>query len=296
MAVWWLTLFGTGVFAASPLCADWKPVDTGVKCEPAQTCCPPGPTPGTCESFNVTSNSFISQEHYEFAANDKFSVELIVATGSCGAVGLAREDGTTVTTVVTVGTYTAGGNNTALGNGWQKVTYTPKFFEGTVAKTNKDIFFTPGLDVGGTQVGPCINLLDHFNNNNTGCPCNGTWRQEPFVNASYSPGTRKIVKSMCMENGNTTCPENFFFNMGLRYGNFRVTNNSGNATRTLEITRPSFDNTTGWNDSRIYAVFIANFTCPTTISQDTPAPTMHSGSAIFMSSAVVVGLLLVFNL
>jgi hypothetical protein len=265
-----------------------------VKCEAAQTCCPPGPTPGTCESFNVTSNSFISQEHYEFAANNKFSIELIVATGSCGVLGLARDDGTTVTTVVTVGSYTTEENNTALGDGWLKITYTPDFFEGTVAKTNKDIFFTPGQNVGGTQVGPCINLLDHFNNNNTGCPCNGTWIQAPFVNGSYSPGTRKIVKSMCMENGNTTCHENYFFNTGLRYGSVRVMNNSDNVTRTLEITRPSFDNTTGWNDSRIYAVFTANFTCPTTISQDTQAPTM-SGSGIFVPSVVAVSLCLLFS-
>jgi hypothetical protein len=286
-----LALFATSVFASDPLCASWRPVDTGVKCEPAQTCCPPGPTPGTCASYTVTSNSFISQEHYQFAANAKFSIELIIATGSCGAAGLTRDDGTTVTTVVTVGAYTAGENNTVLGNGWQKVIYAPEYFEGTISKTNKDIFFTPGQNVGGTQVGPCINLLDHFNSNDTGCPCNGTWTQNAFINASYSPATRTIMKSTCMENGNTTCPENFFFNMGLRYGSFRVTNNTNNATRTLEITRPSFDNETGWNDSRVYAVFSANWTCPTTLSQDTQAPTMAASTSIIsVPSAVAVAL------
>jgi len=150
--------------------------------------------------------------------------------------------------------------------------YTASIFRGTLAKTNKDHFYTAGVDVMGVQVGPCTDVQAYLNNATVGCPCNGTWNQSAFTLNMTSPATRIINKTLCVEaNGNSTCPENFFFNTNSRYGSYRVFNNSANTSRILEITRPSLNSTAGYQDNRTYANFTANFTCPATTQNNPPA-------------------------
>jgi hypothetical protein len=203
---------------------------------------------------------------------------------------VAIGDGTVTTVIITRGTYTPGGNNTNLGDDWKELTYQPEIFEVTLAKVNQPSFFTPGTRVAnGDQVGPCTELDDRFNNGSVGCPCGGNWTVTPFTNG-VSTATRTINKTSCMENGTSTCPENFWFSLAPRYGSFRVRNSTDNMARILEITRPLHNQSEGWNNSDVYANFTANHTCPARITGAAPTPG-ESPAFVLVPSAVVLGVL-----
>jgi len=280
----------------SELCGVWTPTVLGGKCSPAQSCCEPttSSTPEICNVPLVASiSTFITQEDYQFAFDGGYSVVFLFGTGSCP---LAATSGTLTTSVVTVGNYVKEGNNTMLGGGWQKLAYYAGTFEATLTKTNKAAFYTPGGTTStGTQAGPCTDLQALFNDPVKGCPCNSTWSVSAFatnVTGTYSSATRLINKTACMENGNSTCPEDFYFTTATRHGSYRVYNNSGNTGRILEITRPSLDNETGYNDSVVYASFTANFTCPQVVTQSAPttAPPTESDGRVVAPCVVFVAM------
>jgi len=277
--------------ATSDLCGVWTPAVLGGKCSPAQACCDPvvSTTPENCNSPLVASiNTFITQEDFQFAFDGGYSIVFLFGTGTCP---LSLASGTLTTSVVTVGSFVKGGNNTILGGDWKKLTYYAETFEATLTKTNKAAFYTPGgTTTTGEQAGPCTDLQNLFNDPVQGCPCNSTWSVSGFTNGTSS-ATRFINKTACVDNGNSTCPENFYFSTALRYGSYRVYNNTGNTGRILEISRPSLDNETGFNDSVVYASFSANFTCPQAVTQkNTTAPTSEPTA----SDGIVVAPCVVF--
>jgi hypothetical protein len=250
--------------------------------------------------LTASINTFITQEDFEFAVDGGYSIQLLVGTGNCP---LTLASGNLITSILTLGSYEKKGNNTVAGNGWEKLVYNAETFQGTITKTNKDVFYTPGgTTAGGTQAGPCTKLDTLFNNNATGCPCNGTWTVSPFVNGT-SPATRYINKTACVDNGTSTCPEGYFFRVSPRYGNFRVIYTSSVVngtvdTRILEVTRPLLENETGWNETEVYARFSANFSCPTQVSQDTStssptsSPTMTAvGEGYAQHPGILLGIL-----
>jgi hypothetical protein len=275
---------------ASDLCATWMPTNGGGKCVPGQSCCAQDASyPGNCTSpVTPLTSSFIAQEDYAFAFDGSYAVQFLIGTGNCP---LSTACSTLTTEVTTFGVYTAQGANNITGN-WTKLTYQPQTFEATITKTNKACFFTPGYDIGGGAVaGPCINLQTLFNDPDYGCPCNGSWSVAPYNGSGLSPASRTINKTACPAvNGSSSCPENYFFSTSARYGNYRVYNISNNTMRQLDITRPVFSQTAGWNDSIVYASFTANFTCPIAVTP-TPQP-VKSSAAVLSSSAVVAAAVL----
>jgi hypothetical protein len=230
----------------------------------------------------------ITQEDFQFAGDATYSIQFILGTGTCPQT---LSDGTVTAAIKTIGGYTEGSANTILGGDWKMLTYDAELFETTLTKSNKPSFFTPGQRIGTVQVGPCTDLQPYFSNATVGCPCNGTWNVSGFANG-VSSATRRINKTECYDQGNSTCPENFFFNTARRYGSFRVYNNSNNTMRILEITSPSTNMTEGYNNSVVHASFEANFTCPVTAS-DTDAPTpAPSGFGPLIPSAMLLCLAL----
>jgi hypothetical protein len=197
-------------------------------------------------------------------------------------------DGTVSVAFVTRGAYSVGGSSNVTGN-WTTITYQPQTFEVTLTKNNKPAFFTPGIRYAPTQeqIGPCTYLQEYFNDPVKGCPCNGTWTTGGFSNG-VSPATRTINKTACVNatNGNSTCPEDYYFSLRPRYGNFRVRNDTNNSMRILEITRPSYNSTDGYNDTVVYANFTANFTCPPrVVGTPTSAPTTAAAAILLPSAA-----------
>jgi hypothetical protein len=196
-----------------------------------------------------------------------------------------------IVVVDTEGGYITSGDNTDLGNDWQKIKYNPQRFITTVAKSNQESPFTGGVRVGSSSVtlGPCLDMDLYLNNKDVGCPCNGTWNVASIQSgATNSSSTRAINASSCPKvnstNGTmvTSCPESYFFNTAPKYGNFRITNSTDNRTRFLTITQPNFNETIGYNNSVAYANFTANFSCPATLNnQPTAAPTSAAGHVAF---------------
>jgi len=264
---------------AIDLCGNWMQLNSG-KCSTSNQCCGNQNTdtiPSCGCPPTLGGGSVVSQESYEFAGNNNYDATLMFATGN--SCPLTYQSGTVLFAVDTQGIYTAMGDNTVLGNGWQKVMYTPQRFIATITKNNPSQanFFTPGTMVSGTLVGPCVNMNVLLNDPNRGCLCNGSWVAGGIANgATTSPtATRVINVSSCPPVNATTssCPENFFFNRANRYGNARVSayTTGANATRLLEITQPNLNQTEGYNDSVVYANFTADYSCPSTLNGSSPA-------------------------
>jgi len=297
----------TAAAALTALCADWQQ-QTSNGCSLSTECCTsqiyPNSSVPQCDTNPPTvsgSTSVISQETYTVAGDGTYSVELLYATGG-GSCPLASNGGTVFFRHVTTGTYTVVGSNTDVGGNWTKVQYNPKSFVTSVVKANAAAPFTAGTFVQSLNLtlSPCMQLQDYLNNPAVGCPCNGTWMtgagNSRAINASACPMASNSTNSTNSTNGNSTmssCPENNFFNTAPKYGNVRVTNttdtscsggNNGNNTngggcRLLEVTRPVWNSSMGYNDTHIYATFIANQTCPSTLNSTTLAPTAHYNSA-----------------
>jgi hypothetical protein len=176
----------------------------------------------------------------------------------------------------TEGTFTNLGNNTNVGGGWEKVVYHPVTFYATITKggNGQETYFSEPL------IGPCLLMSDYLANEHYGCPCNGTWTSAAITSGTTSSATRVINATTCpmvnLTNGTrgSSCPENYFFRRADRYGSIRVTNvtNGTNGTRLLEITQPLLDNTSGWNNTLVYQSYTADFSCPSTINQNTTNP------------------------
>jgi len=95
----------------------------------------------------------------------------------------------------------------------------PDRFYLTLLKDNKQLYYTT------VDPGECMLPVSLWNDELLGCPCNGTWEANGVYNASSGrfDGGRVIRKSEC-ENG--TCPESFFFDDSVLYGNIRLINHT----------------------------------------------------------------------
>jgi len=221
--------------------------------------------------------SITTQEDYLFAQDGKFYVSVKIGTGGCP---LDYTKATVLFIVDAEGSYTNLGNNTNIGQGWEKVVYHPTTFYATITKggSGQPTYFTEDL------IGPCMLMSQYLSNEEYGCPCNGTWTAAPITSGTTSSATRVINDTTCpmvnLTNGTrgTSCPENRFFNRADRYGSVRVTNTS-NGTRFLEITQPLLDNTSGWNSTVVYQSYSADYSCPSTIKKNDTSPTPGSSSA-----------------
>jgi len=263
---------GTANFS---LCGNWAQLSSG-RCSLSNQCCGNQNTTTTIPTCDqpptLGTGSIISQETYQFAGDGSYDATLMIATGN--SCPLTYSSGTVLFIVDTQGTYASLGDNTNIGNGWQKVVYTPTRFITTIAKNNQPSFFTPGQLLGNNLVGPCLKMDFYLSDPNVGCPCNGTWNVGAVSNGTTSSATRVINVTSCpwVNSSNTSsCPESFFFNTANRYGNARITNQT-NTTRLLEITQPLLNQTLGYNGTVVYANFTADYSCPITINNSAPTP------------------------
>jgi hypothetical protein len=224
--------------------------------------------PGCQIPLSLVQQTYFSQENYAFASDGSYSLLFMVGTGSCPLS--IETSGTLSVAVNTLGSYLETGANANLGGDWNKLVYNPQIFEATLAKNNLKVFFTPGTNSSGTLAGPCAYLQPFWDDPSYGCPCNGSWSVAQFSNGT-STATRIINKTECvLPNGNSSCPEDYYFNLAARYGSYRIYNISNNTERQLDITRPVYDSVAGYVDNAVYASFTADFSCPQSINN---APT-----------------------
>jgi len=269
------------------------------KCSLINKCCQSAgtPIPSCLTPLREDTISVISQETYKFAGDLKYAIELIVATGNSCPLDYS---GASLFVTGTEGAYVSAGDNLALGNGWQKVMYTPQRFVTSIIKNNQGSPFTFGVPFGPgglDLIGPCMDMRTYLNDPVVGCPCNGTWTNSVFASgATNTSATRVIVPSTCPLVKNSTngtlqssCPESYYFNTNFRYGNIRITNqtNTTNGTfRLLEITQPMLNSTQGWNSSVVYLNFTADFSCPATLQPPSSQPPTQSPAAHVACNAV----------
>jgi hypothetical protein len=119
---------------------------------------------------------------------------------------------------------------------WLHVISTPKKFSIAIVDNDANIPYT------GVENGPCMPALEYWQNDTVGCPCNGNWVGDGTydVISSNTEGGREIVLSDCPL---ASCPERFFLNDTVKYGNVRlnvtVYENGTIMNKTLEITKMS---------------------------------------------------------
>jgi len=250
-----------GACAATNLCGNWQQLSVG-KCSTAVCCGNPNNTasPPSCLQPPTAGLALVNEETYTFAGDGNYDITVKIATGNSCPLGTS---GTILFTVKTTGSYVSSGANTIVNDNWQKVTYTPTKFIATIDKSNKISFYRNGQIVGSPPqtIAPCMFMDDYMNNANYGCPCNTTWAPDGI--------DREINVSSCPAvNGNSSCPESYFFLRNLKYGNVRITNTTNN-TRLLEITQPVTNQTAGWSSNVTYANFTADMSCPTSLTNRT---------------------------
>jgi len=117
---------------------------------------------------------------------------------------------------------------------WLHVISVPMKFQVTIIDDDENIPYTENAN------GPCKPALQYWEDTTLGCPCNGNWFGDGTYNHSVSMGGREIIPDQCP---NSSCPEAFFINDTLLYGNVRmnvtVYENGTIMNKTLEITRLS---------------------------------------------------------
>jgi len=267
--------------AAASLCGNWDKTSLG-KCSQDNQCCIPAntdPIPSCPANPQPDSSSIITDETYQFAGDGAYSITVKVGTGNSCPLGTG---GTLLFQVVTEGSYFREGDNSNIGNGWERVRYTPNRFITTILKSNQASPFTAGTQVGTKLLGPCAKMEVYLNDAKLGCPCNQTWAADSIA--------KVIDPSKCPTiNGSSTCPEAYFFSNASRYGSIRLSNqtNGQNVTRLLEITQPYQNQSQGWNTSVVYANFTADFSCPSTINiTGSLAPSAYSAADILSVTSV----------
>lgn len=287
-----LLFFGSAA-AAYSLCGNWAQSAGATKCSINHQCCvDDGAAIPSCTGNNPTidtSGSLVTQEEYQFAGDGAYKVILRIATGQ--ACPLSATSGTVLFSVETQGTFTREGNNTDLGNGWEKVRYTPTRFITTIVKSNQDSPFKEGVPVnGGKFASPCMEMSMYLNNLEIGCPCNRTWAPDGI------PQDIEIAKCPLMNSTNgsmvPSCPESYYFDTSSKYGNVRITNQTataqnGNATRLLEVTLPNTNMTLGYATSVSFANFTADDTCPQVIDGSSGAPTPAQSDAFVLGPSLI---------
>jgi len=136
---------------------------------------------------------------------------------------------------------------------WVHVFFTPKTFNVTILSNITDIYYI--------RNGPCMSLIDYWDDVTMGCPCGGTWDNIGYYNSSSQSfeGGRQITPSLCPNN---TCQESLFLNDTTVYANLRLNtttwSNGTIANKTVEITKvsPFKDIGYAYDEQDIIAVFL----------------------------------------
>jgi len=106
--------------------------------------------------------------------------------------------------------------------------------------------------------GFCMPILDYWNNETLGCPCNDTWNTTGYYNSSTNSfmGGRQIIPSLCPNN---SCREIMFLNDTVKYANVRINvteYKNGSVSKTMEMTMTSYDKDIGYSYGVEYLWYI----------------------------------------
>jgi hypothetical protein len=107
-------------------------------------------------------------------------------------------------------------------------------FQVTLIDDDENIPYTENLN------GQCMPAIAYWGDKTLGCPCDGNWIGGGTYNQTMTQGGREIIPDDCAD---SSCPENFYINDTLLYGNARlnvsVYENGTIMNKTLEITKMS---------------------------------------------------------
>jgi len=140
---------------------------------------------------------------------------------------------------------------------WYHVYFTPMMFNVTIFNDFEfyysnvtDFYYSNMTDlyVNNMTEGICMPILDYWNNETLGCPCNDTWDATGYYNSSTNSfmGGRQIIPSQCPND----CGETMFLNDTMKYANLRLNVTeckNGSVLKTLEFTKTSYDQCTGYS-------------------------------------------------
>lgn len=136
---------------------------------------------------------------------------------------------------------------------WLPVISTPFKYDIYILNEDQPVPYT------GTVNGPCMSALGYWQNETVGCPCNGYWYGNGTYNVTSSTflGGREIVPTQCPS---ASCPEAFFINDTVKYGNVRlnvtVFQNGTIMNKTLEITKMSVNKAIGYSYGAADVVYV----------------------------------------
>jgi len=141
---------------------------------------------------------------------------------------------------------------------WYHIYFVPMMFNVTIFN-DMDFYYSNVTDfyyrnmtdlyVNNMTEGFCMPILDYWNNETVGCPCNDTWDTTGYYNSSSNSfmGGRQIIPSQC---SNDTCGEMMFLNDTMKYANVRINITeckNGTVLKTLEFTIASYDKDMAYN-------------------------------------------------
>jgi len=134
---------------------------------------------------------------------------------------------------------------------WYHVYFLPMMFNVTIFD-DMDFYYSNVTDfyyrnmtdlyLNNMTEGVCMPILDYWNNETIGCPCNDTWDTTGYYNSSTNSfmGGRQIIPNEC----NDTCGEMMFLNDTMKYANVRINVTeckNGTVLKTLEFTSTNYD-------------------------------------------------------
>jgi hypothetical protein len=163
---------------------------------------------------------------------------------------------------------------------WLPFILTPLKFQITIVSEKNDIFYTNDKN------GPCMPIINYWQDPIVGCPCNGTWVAAGSVDPDTDTivGGREIQPNLCP---NSTCPETLFINETVRYGKVRINQTvyeDGTVGKTAEITQMSSIKEIGYafGEEDIMFVFIVPNKNTTTNPDQTPSPGASSPQVVIL--------------
>jgi len=149
---------------------------------------------------------------------------------------------------------------------WIHVTSAPMKFQVTILDDDENIPYTEN------ENGPCMPAIKYWQDSTVGCPCDGNWFGGGSYNKSISMGGREIVPDQCPN----SCPEAFFINDTLLYGNVRlnvtVYDNGTIMNKTLEITRMSAIKEIGYAFGAADIVYVFELPHENSVDETNPTP------------------------
>jgi hypothetical protein len=140
---------------------------------------------------------------------------------------------------------------------WYHVSFIPMWFNVTIFD-DMDFYYNNVTDfyygnmtdlyVNNMTEGFCMPILEYWNNETIGCPCNDTWDTTGYYNSSTNSfmDGRQIIPSQCPGD---CASEMMFLNDTTKYANIRInvtTFNNGTVLKTLEFTKTSYNQSMGY--------------------------------------------------